>query len=131
MLQNCVIGFIAICAIYLFFTRTSGISLYFLLLHFVSIPFNCWLFAYASTPYFLCTFAGFFFFHHLRGIGRQDKCITETVAFNSNFVEFMLPFLGIDQTKCSCDQPCQSIDRFVRLYIYRTYVYWWTILLFR
>lgn len=109
---------------YLFFTRTSGISLYFLLLHYILFPFRSTadIFVYVSTFYSFI-FSGFFFFHHLRGIGRQDKCITETVAFNSNFVEFMLPFLGIDQTKCSCDEPCQSINRFVRLYIYRTYVY--------
>lgn len=68
-------------------------------------------------------YLGFFFFHRLPGISRQDKCITETVSFNSNFVEFMLPFLGIDYTQCRCDEPCQSVDRFVRLYIYRKYVY--------
>lgn len=77
-------------------------------------------------PYCVCYSVGFFFLrpiHMPRITARQDdECASETVTFNSNFIQFMLAFLGIDQTQCACDEPCPSVDRFVKLYIYRTYV---------
>lgn len=79
---------------------------------------------------FLRDFTGFFLHRqflqrplHIKKItARQDECVSETVVFNSNFIEFMLAFLDINQTDCGCDEPCPSVDRFVKLYIYRTYV---------
>lgn len=69
---------------------------------------------------------GIFLIHpkFAHGIARQDyKCERETVTFNSSFIEFMLAFLGIDQSRCACDDvPCPSASKYVKLYIYRTYV---------
>lgn len=54
---------------------------------------------------------------------RQDtECERETVTFNSSFIEFMLAFLGVDQSECACDDPCPSVGKFVKLYVYRKYV---------
>lgn len=35
----------------------------------------------------------------------------------------MLAFLGVDQSECACDDPCPSVKKFVKLYIYRAYVW--------
>lgn len=75
--------------------------------------------------FILIVVAGIFFLPHLKhyGISRQDtECERDTVTFNSNFIEFMLAFLGVDQSECSCEHPCPSVGKFVRLFIYRTYV---------
>lgn len=53
---------------------------------------------------------------------RQNFCLRNTVTFNSNFVEFMMAFLGIDQQRCVCGEPCPSVGEFISLYIYRAYV---------
>lgn len=56
-------------------------------------------------------------------IARQDiQCERETVTFNSNFFEFMLAFLGVDQSECACEDPCPSVGKFVKFYLYRPYV---------
>lgn len=62
--------------------------------------------------------------HKLMAIARQsdDECERETVSFNSSFIEFMLSFLGVDQSECACDDPCPSVAKFVKLYVYRKYV---------
>ncbi|XP_031635031.1 pancreatic triacylglycerol lipase-like [Contarinia nasturtii] len=66
--------------------------------------------------------AGIFLFPHKKYVvSRQDtECERETVTFNSSFIEFMLAFLGVDQSECACDDPCPSVAKFVKLYIYRT-----------
>lgn len=79
---------------------------------------------------FVSFVAGLFFFPKVKlSIARQDvhrqdsvECKRETVTFNSSFIEFMLAFLGIDQSECACDDPCPSVGKFVKLYIYRAYV---------
>lgn len=67
---------------------------------------------------------GIFLFPHKKyTIARQDTdCERETVTFNSSFIEFMLAFLGVDQSECACDDPCPSVAKFVKFYIYRAYV---------
>lgn len=79
---------------------------------------------------FVSFVVGVFFFPKVKvHIARQDiqrqdsvECKRETVTFNSSFIEFMLAFLGIDQSECACDDPCPSVGKFVKLYIYRAYV---------
>lgn len=74
---------------------------------------------------FLLQHLGHFMFPCKYNIARQDtECERETVTFNSSFIEFMLAFLGVDQTECACDDPCPSVGKFVKLYVYRKYVKW-------
>lgn len=34
----------------------------------------------------------------------------------------MLAFLGVDQSECACEDPCPSVGKFVKFYLYRPYV---------
>lgn len=34
----------------------------------------------------------------------------------------MLAFLGVDRSDCACEEPCPSVAKFVKLYLYRAYV---------
>lgn len=68
---------------------------------------------------------GFFWLPRLKqSIARQDTdCERETVTFNSSFFEFMVAFLGVDQSECACEDPCPaSVAKYVKLYLYRKYV---------
>lgn len=69
--------------------------------------------------------AGFFWLPHVKkSIARQDTdCERETVTFNSSFLEFVVAFLGVDQSECACEEPCpNNVAKYVKLYLYRKYV---------
>lgn len=72
------------------------------------------------------TNSGLFWLPRLKqAIARQDsECERETVTFNSSFFEFMVAFLGVDQTECACEEnPCPAnVAKFVKLFLYRKYV---------
>lgn len=75
--------------------------------------------------FFSLHYLGFFLFPRLKAfsIARQDtECERETVTFNSSFFEFMVAFLGVDLSDCPCEDRCPNVGKFVKLYLYRTYV---------
>lgn len=83
---------------------------------------KCWI---RGLNLFPTKYLGFFFFPRLKSfsLARQNtECERETVTFNSSFFEFMVAFLGVDLSDCPCEETCPSVTKYVKLYLYRTYV---------